>query len=75
MLVKPLIIAGILSVIAAVPATVPALFGVPVTLSVGPLAAEFQPGEAADLDLVTDCAVRGCPILAVAIGEDFRIRL
>jgi hypothetical protein len=48
---------------------------VPVTLSVGPLAAEFQPGEAADLDLVTDCAVRDCPILALTIGEDFRIRL
>ncbi|MBR9824390.1 MAG: hypothetical protein GYB36_01150 [Alphaproteobacteria bacterium] len=73
MLVKPLLIAGTLSAISATPMVLTGVFDVPVRMSVGPIAAVFEPDNPVDLDLNAQCMQEGCPILSVEVGDSLRL--
>lgn len=73
MLVKPLLVAGMLSAISATPLILTGVFDLPVRMSVGPVAAVFEPGRPADLDLNAHCMQQGCPFMSLEIGESFRL--
>lgn len=73
MLVKSVVIAGTLSVFAGFPFVLSNLFELPVRMSVGPVAAVFEPHEPVDLDLNAECMMRACPMMALEIGESFRL--
>lgn len=73
MIVKPMLVAVTLSVVSAVPFIVTGVFNIPVRMSVGPVAAVFEPNRPVDLDLNAQCLAQGCPALSIEVGESFSL--
>jgi len=75
MIMKSAIMGGVLATLASTPYVINAAFDLPVRMSVGPVAVVFEPGEPVDLDLNAQCMARGCPFMAVEVGDSFRLGL
>ncbi len=75
MLIKSVLIAGILTLLTSMPFVLTGMFDMSVRMSVGPVAAVFEPDQDIDIDLNAECMSKGCPVMAIEIGEGIRLGL
>ncbi|WP_300540980.1 hypothetical protein [Maricaulis sp.] len=70
MMAKSFFIAGLASILASLPVTVPVISGTPVTVTVGGIALEIDRRNGVDIDLDPVCFVQTCPLAQLRIGAD-----
>ena len=69
MVAKTLMVASAVCAMAGLPVALPAVSGIPVTLSLGPVDVTFDRDKWIDLDLDPDCFIETCPIAQISFGD------